>query len=442
MLDTAVPAASSVIAFVTAVHAALLVVHLERVRGLLRLAAALPCVAFAALAWVLTTPPWLAAGVAANLAWTIAVSVLARPSERAGSQSQLEARTPPEAGAGRAAALGSPRPGTFVPATVLAVIEETETIRTFRLARPAGFEFEAGQFVMVQLPLDGAPASRCYSISSPPSAAGVLEISVRRQGRVSAALHETLRAGGTLLVHPPLGRFALPAAATAPLVMLAGGIGITPFVSMVRQVVACQPERGVLLVYSVRGAGDAAFREELELLARRHPQFRLVITVTGEEAGRYRRGRVDEALVRDLVPDPAHALFLLCGPAGMLDGVRATLAGLGVPPAAVRCEAFEAAAALASGTGRREAGAPGRLQLARTGREVEVLPGESLLDAAERAGASFSSFCRAGICGTCRTRLVSGQVSCEGEALTDRDRQDGYVLPCVSVAAGDCVLEA
>jgi hypothetical protein len=76
MLDTAVPAASSVIAFVTAVHAALLVVHLERVRGLLRLAAALPCVAFAALAWVLTTPPWLAAGVAANLAWTIAVSVV------------------------------------------------------------------------------------------------------------------------------------------------------------------------------------------------------------------------------------------------------------------------------------------------------------------------------------------------------------------------------
>jgi ferredoxin len=76
------------------------------------------------------------------------------------------------------------------------------------------------------------------------------------------------------------------------------------------------------------------------------------------------------------------------------------------------------------------------------GREVEVLPGESLLDAAERAGAGISSFCRAGICGTCRTRLISGEVSCEGEALTDRDRQDGYVLPCVSVVAGDCVLEA
>jgi ferredoxin len=93
-------------------------------------------------------------------------------------------------------------------------------------------------------------------------------------------------------------------------------------------------------------------------------------------------------------------------------------------------------------TAEEEAAAPGRLTLVVSGRSGEVAPGESLLEAAERLGADIPSVCRSGVCGTCRTRLVSGQVQCTSDELTDEDRAAGYVLPCVTWAEEDCELEA
>ena len=136
-------------------------------------------------------------------------------------------------------------------------------------------------------------------------------------------------------------------------------------------------------------------------------------------------------------------MFLICGPLPMIDAVRGTLAEFGVAAERIRWEAFEAAAAVANDAARGTVGeAAGRLRLALSGHETQVNPSETLLDAAERAGGRISSFCRAGMCGTCRTRLVSGEVRCDAEALSTAERESGYVLPCVAWAAGDCVLEA
>jgi len=350
-------APSSVLAFVSTIHAALVVLRLHRGRlpGVLLLA--VPSLAFAAMPWVLATTGGLAIGLAAHLAWFVACEKLAPTQDRA-SRKPLSGQRPSSAGplaSGRVA-------DGFVQVPVLAVHDETSSIKTFRLARPAGFDFQAGQFLTVRVHADGRPLTRCYSVSSPPEASGYLEISVKRQGAVSSLLHSTLRPGSLFEIRRPAGPFVYPAADDRPLVLVAGGIGITPLLSMLRHAVCVQPTRRVTLLYSVRSHGELAFADELSLLPRRHPQARVVVTVSGDAAvDLYRHGRIDGALVRETVPDPAGSLFFVCGPLAMIDAVRALLEQEGVPPAQVHAEAFAAAVAGAAAPEATPAGAGARV---------------------------------------------------------------------------------
>jgi glycine betaine catabolism B len=425
MFQAAAPASSSVLAFVTTVHAGLFVLraHSGR-RGGWWLA--LPSALFAGLTWVLSGPAWLVTSLAANLAWFTACQFLA------------PAQDDPELAAAEAA-------HRFVPLQVLDARDECSSIRTLRLSRPPGFDFEAGQFLTVQLELGGRQHVRCYSISSAPDVPDHLEISVRRQGLVSGLLHARVRSGGRLMARRPAGRFVYPSDDGRPIVLLAGGIGITPLIAMVRHAVAAEPHRPVTLLYSVRHAGDVAFRDELVRLEQAHPLLRVVITVTGGTRGDgLRHGRIDAAAIRESVADPTGAVYLICGPLAMIDGAKTLLGNLGVPSDQIRYEAFEAAAAV----GAKVPGACGeaqaelRLKLARSQVEAIVAPGESLLEAAERAGVEIPTVCRSGVCGTCRTRLVSGSARCTSATLAPVEREKGFVLPCVTWADGDCVLEA
>ena len=322
----------------------------------------------------------------------------------------------------------------------------------------------------MRVQVDGQPHVRCYSISSAPETPGYLEISVRRQGLVSAMLHSTVRPGSLLAVKPPAGSFVYPAGDDRPLVLVAGGVGITPVLSMLRHGAAADPNRPITLLYSVRDEQDIAFRDELSVFVRRHPQVRVAITISGSSRSeRYRVGRIDEALVADTVTDPAHSIFLMCGPDPMIDGLRRLLADLGVPAAQVRSELFQPAAAIGAkraalaapppietdeapdaaspegdsegAAGDREPAGP-RLLLARSNRTVAVEGNQTLLEAAESAGAEIPCLCRSGVCGTCRTRLISGDAECTSDALDDEDRAGGFVLPCVTWARGDCSLDA
>ncbi len=339
-------APSSVLAAVTTLHLALALIRKHRSanpkRG--RLLGAISA-SFAVCAWVWTSPRDLAVGVAAHLAWFAISARLggsrpARDAARAASPKPVEARAPAPVAA------AAPKQRGFAPTPVLAVFDETPEIRTFRLARPEGYEFRAGQFITVQIQLDGRPVTRCYSISSAPQSRGYLEISVKRQGSVSSTLHSTVRPGSTLAIRPPAGAFVYPAGDDRPLVLVSGGVGCTPMISMLRHAVACEPSRPVVYLFSAKTEKDIAFRQELALLARRHPQARIVIALTQEGGGpQFYAGRIDEKLVRQVVPDPLQSLFYICGPQPMIEGTKMLLSRLGVPAAQVRSEAFEAAVA-------------------------------------------------------------------------------------------------
>jgi ferredoxin-NADP reductase len=345
---------------------------------------------------------------------------------------------------GRLLSGGRPRPAarSATPTTTLRVLgvrRETDEIRTFRLERPPGFDFEPGQYLTVVLPVDGKLVSRCYSICSAPHERRYLEISVRRQGLVSAALHERLRSGGVIAARKPAGKFVYPSDSRRPIVLLGGGVGITPLLAMLRHAAAAEPDREVTRLLSGRTSAQIPVRAELEDLGRT-PGLRVVVTATrGGAVPPVRAERLDLDFVRREVRDPAACVFCMCGPGAMIDGLKAGLPALGVPPDQVRAEAFEAAR---HGPAAHAAGGPFTLELTVSGKAVAVPAGATLLEAAEAAGVDIASSCRAGVCQTCRTKVVSGSVDCPADCMDDADRREGWVYPCVAWPRSNCSLDA
>ncbi|MEO8681729.1 MAG: iron-sulfur cluster-binding domain-containing protein [Vicinamibacterales bacterium] len=436
LTETAAPAA------LTAVHLTMAILRRHRASGRAIVSPfVLPSFFFVLVPWLWPTALGLVAGAIAHLAWFFACELLAPVRATPPAKAAPQARRP----------MTSTTPA-FAVTTVLAVLDEATDIKTFRMARPEGFTFSPGQFLAVRVLVDGKPHVRCYSISSAPHAQGYLEISVRRQGLVSGTLHATIRAGSTLTINRPSGQFVYPEGDDRPLALIAGGIGITPLLSMLRHAVAADPERPITLLYSARREHDVAFLGELRLLAERHPHVRVAITLTQSTGPtRLRTGRLDAEMLRQHVPAPAHTIFCLCGPGPMIADIRATLATLGVPAGQVRCEQFEIAAAASQVN--RVAAPSAEFVAASAGDSVRVTFEESrvsvaaqasrtLLETAEAEGVAILSSCRAGVCQSCRTRLKTGEADCRSDVLDPEDLAAGFVLPCVTWPIGDCVLEA
>lgn len=446
------PVSSSVLALVTTLHLALASLRNHRSAGSRPVSSlALVSLGLAALPWIFPTPVGLALGAGLHVAWFFTC-------ERLGAAPSVPPLPQPAAtpvGAGISPTPRTNLPKGFIQAHVLAVFDETPMVKTVRVSRPEGFVFSAGQFVTIRLRVDGKEYARCYSISSAPCVTGYLEVSIRRQGLVSSALHATVRPGAALSLKAPAGAFRYPDGDDRPLVLLAGGIGITPLMSMLRHALATEPTRPVTLLYCARTEADFAFRDELTSAARRHPQFRLTFVVSGGSTDpAHYSGRIDEPLLRTATPDLAHSIALICGPGEMIASMRDLLAGLGVPPGQVRFEVFQAAVAASAGLRHDEAATrPGnedasraghvaahRMHCARAGKVVPVRAGETLLDAAENGGVPIDSLCRAGVCGTCRVQVSAGQVECASAMLDADEQRQGFVLACVSTAKSDCTV--
>lgn len=341
---------------------------------------------------------------------------------------------------------------------VESVVAETERAITVRLVDPNGpLTFAAGQFLTLLLEKDGRTERRSYSLSSSPLDGPGATITIQRidGGRLSPFLHTNLRAGNTVEAVGPSGLFVAPPASTPRhLVFFAGGSGITPIVSIAETALRSEPGARVTLVHGSRDAGDVIFRARLDALAA-DGRLRLVrLLETGPLDGdcHARRGRPDAdtaaALVSELdlaarLPGEDAPQFFVCGPARMMDGVRAALSACGVPRARIHEEAFRS-----PGSAPKDSSLPTTTQLVtiRRGsaiRSVEVEPGRTILEAATRARVPLRSSCAMGGCGACKCRLVSGDVAMEEpNCLTDAEREAGMVLTCVGRPRGPVTLEA
>ena len=225
--------------------------------------------------------------------------------------------------------------------------DETAIDRTFRFAIPPGseeaFRYLPGSFLTLSDPADPVhpPRKRAYSLSSAPTDAGILEITVRDMGEFGARLFR-LDVGATLDVIPPRGRFTLESG-DDDLLLLAAGSGVTPFRSFVRYLAATGGARRATLVASAKVSEELVFDAEFRRLASLHPTIRYVPTLTRsteDPAFDGRRGRIDEALVGALVGDPARIWVYACGAPPFVEAALAMAAAAGVPPGRRKKEAW------------------------------------------------------------------------------------------------------
>lgn len=339
---------------------------------------------------------------------------------------------------------------------VARVFPETPDVRTFRLVPTEGtelpFEYLPGQYLNLSLQIDGRKVNRSYTIASSPARKGFCEISVKREaaGTASKFLHDRIREGDVLDVSAPAGRFTFTGAERDSVVLIAGGVGITPLMSQIRYLTDNSWPGGIHLVYCVRTEADIVFREELDALQKRYPNLRATVTLSRAENPAWpgERGRITPELLTRAVPDLAARLIHFCGPTEMDQSLRAMLAQLGVPESQIKSESFSPASqrqAVPAGEASERATAPSgaagaagfdpaasvTLRFALSDKTAVVSATESVLEAAEGQGIEVDYDCRAGICGTCKIKLLSGQVRMDVEdALNPSDRAEGVILAC------------
>jgi stearoyl-CoA 9-desaturase NADPH oxidoreductase len=304
-------------------------------------------------------------------------------------------------------------------ARVVEVRDETHDVKTFVLGPGRRWPgHRAGQFVTVEVEVDGVRMTRCYSLSSAPGDRHCA-ITVKRvsEGRVSSWLHDHLQRGDALAIGRPAGDFVLPSPTPEKLLFLSGGSGVTPVMSILRDLADRKAIRDVVFVHAARSARDVIFGAELEQLAARHPGLRLAIVLEDDAA---RGGRIDAAKLLATVPDFALRDTWLCGPPGMMDALSPIWTTSGIAER-LRVERFVPPPLPTLTAGATPASVA--VTLLRSGRRVETHGSGTLLDQLERAGERPPYGCRLGICNTCRCRkragivenARTGEVSSEGE---------------------------
>lgn len=322
-------------------------------------------------------------------------------------------------------------------ARVVDVVQETRDTRTFVLAPNRNWRrHRAGQHTMLEVERNGARVRRCYSLSSPPGERHVA-ITVKRvpDGRVSGFLHESLRVGDIVRLSPPAGEFVLPEERRPELLFVSGGSGITPVMSMLRDLDRRDAVEDVVFVHYARSKRDVIFGAELERLALRHPGLRVFLFVDDAP-----RGGFDEARLRAAVPDFAERATFLCGPPGLMERVERMWNAAGASQRLQR-ERFTAPrnhrpplSLVAAADAPKVA-----VTLARSGRTVAVAAGAPLLDALEQAGERPPYGCRIGICHTCKCTKRSGTVENLRTGAVS-DAADEEIQLCLSIPRSDVEL--
>jgi glycine betaine catabolism B len=327
------------------------------------------------------------------------------------------------------------------------VIRETASARTLRMARLDGPlpPFRAGQYVNLFLELEGVHTSRPYSISSAPGAARLdLTVRTKPDGFVSPHLATRVEEGDEFETTGPAGTFHHePLIDGEELVFIAGGSGITPFASMIRQAAADGWPRHITLLYGSRHPQDVIFGDELRRLARGNPRFRLALVMSEPPRSfRGRRGLLDTARIRREVGDVAGKTFFLCGPNAMVDLCRGALEELSVPEFKVRQELYGPPEDVTRVPGWPGDVTAGQRFTVRVGQQVfEAAAGEPLLVSLERAGVVVPAVCRSGECSACRMKRVRGEVFVPpNTGVRESDMALGYIHPCVTYPLSDLEL--
>ncbi|HVU05851.1 MAG TPA: ferredoxin reductase [Polyangiaceae bacterium] len=323
-------------------------------------------------------------------------------------------------------------------ARVEAIHEDTPSVKSFAL-RPNGHfrGFRAGQHVNVTVEIDGVRHTRAYSPSNAPGARDGVVLTVKRHegGRVSQWLHDHLQVGDVVELGQAFGDFTAPRE-PGKLLLVAGGSGVTPIASLLRDVCRRLPDPDVVVLLYGRTYADLIFAREFDALAREHAKVQVHRSVTGEPAAsRDLSGRFSTAHLDAVAPDAAERRAFVCGPRALIDDVRALWAERALP-SPLRTETFAPPEAAPDA----DLAPTLRVTAARTARSFAANTATPLLVQAERAGLSPASGCRQGICFSCTCRKKTGLVRDLSTGVVSSEPDEDVRL-CVTVPLSDVALD-
>ena len=347
-----------------------------------------------------------------------------------------------------------------------------------------------GQFLTFAAEVDGKRIRRSYTIASSPTQRDYVELTVKRedQGAESCYLHDTVAIGDHLEVSGPAGVFTFTGTEADSIVLISGGVGITPMMCITRYLIDRAFPGDIFFLCGASAPQSFIFREELEYLRKRHANLHIFATVdrvdgtpwTGEV------GLISKEFIAQAVPEIARRRVHVCGPPAMMAAVKSALVELGVPKDKTKSEAFgqalgavpasadvppvpasdgavqlpatasaevpaSAPAAVAGATAPATptvaaAAAPSaqaEVQFSKSGKTGPLAPDQPVLEAAEAIGVAIDFSCRVGTCGICVVPLLKGSVTMAvEEGLRPEDKARGIILACQAKSAGNLVVDA
>jgi ferredoxin-NADP reductase len=320
--------------------------------------------------------------------------------------------------------------------------DETADVKTFffRAAAPARFAYQPGQFLTFFPVIDGVEVERCYTIAASPARPHLISITVKRQpgGIVSPWLHEHMRAGVSIRANGPLGIFSCVQHPAEKYLFISGGSGITPLMSMLRAHHDLREAADIVFLHFARTPADIIFHAELEYMATQMPALRVIFVCESDAGWEGLRGRMSADVLAGLIE--GRTIFN-CGPAPFMQATQAALAVRGFDMRNYHEESFNFSE-LAPEPVAAAGGARFMVEFSKTKRKIVVDSETFILAAARAEGMRLPASCTKGICGTCKSRLVSGQVDMKHQGgIRQREIDAGMILLCCAKPLSDLVVE-
>ncbi|MCA9076944.1 MAG: 2Fe-2S iron-sulfur cluster binding domain-containing protein [Planctomycetaceae bacterium] len=341
---------------------------------------------------------------------------------------------------------------------VARIDQETPDVKTFRLVSCHGggipFSYLPGQFLTLTLPVGDKPIRRSYTISSSPTQGYYCEISVKReeQGAGSRYLHDQLKVGDTIDVKAPSGKFNFSGEDAESIVLIGGGVGITPMMSITRALTDMAWKGEIYFIVACHDPEHFIFESELRRLEERHENLHIFAAMSriDQDVDGYRKGRLSRELLTEWVPDITSKRIHICGPPAMMDATKKMLAELDVPAESIHSENFGGEQKPRVRAKQREkiaetdiADTGGTVSFSKSDKSTQFQPDETVLEASERVGVDIDYSCRIGTCGVCVVKLLSGEVSMDVEdGLEPEDKEAGMILACQAKSTGNVSVDA
>ncbi|MDV7240575.1 MULTISPECIES: hybrid-cluster NAD(P)-dependent oxidoreductase [Rhodococcus] len=332
--------------------------------------------------------------------------------------------------------------------TCTRIVRRTDQIATFEFASDdrRAFAHEPGQYVTISVDIDGQRVSRCYTVSSPSTRPYSVQLTIKREpdGVMSRWLHDNLKVGDRAELSGPAGEFSTAFHPAERLLLLAGGVGITPMISILESIHDLAESVDVVLVHNSRAPEFVAFAEELARINQDNPHVRVVQAVSHNPGGSWLGpvGRLDVGMLTEHVPDLREREVFICGPDSYMVAAETLLLGLGVPIDRIHQESFVLAGAEDVAVDPTAEGTH-TVTFARSGKTTTIPDGLTVLDAAKDVGIRIITSCQNGICGTCKTGKISGDVDiAHNGGIRQREIDNGKILACCTRPRGHVVIDA